>query len=65
MSEDCPPILFLLEKKTYVVELKQLLLFNPREVECSIREDQSDVLLSPLDPNAIHKPSNEYGFTTG
>ena len=65
MSEDYPLILFLLEKNTDVVELKQLLLLNPREVECSIHEDQSDVLLSPLDPNAIHKPSIEYGFTTG
>ena len=64
MSEDYPLILFLLEKNTDVVELKQLLLFNPHEVECSIYEDQSDVL-SPLDPNAVHEPSNEYGFTTG
>ena len=65
MSEDYPPILFLLEKNTDVVELKQLLLLNPFEVECSIRTDQSDVLFSPLDPHAIHKRSNESGFTTG
>ena len=65
MSEDYPPILILLEKNTDVVELKQLLLLNPREVECSIHEDQSDVLLSPLDPHAVRKSSNEYGFTTG
>ena len=63
-SEDYPPILFLLEKNTDVIELKQLLLLNPREVECCIRAGQSDVI-SPLDPNVSHKQSNESGFTTG
>ena len=64
MSEVYPPILFLLDKNTDVIELKQLLLLNPREVECCIRAGESD-LFSPLDPNAIRKQSNESGFTTG
>ena len=64
MSEVYPPILFLLEKNTDVIELKQLLLLNPREVECCIRAGESD-LFSPLDPNAIRKQSDESGFTTG
>ena len=64
VSEVYPPILFLLEKNTAVIELKQLLLLNPREVECCIREGQPDVI-SPLDPIAIRNQSNESGFTTG
>ena len=63
-SKDYPPILFLIEKNTAVIELKQLFLLNPREVECCIRAGESDVI-SPLDPNAIRKLSNESGFFTG
>ena len=57
MSEVYPPILFLLDKNTDVIELKQLLLLNPREVECCIRAGESD-LFSPVEPNAIRKQSN-------
>ncbi|KAI6653840.1 hypothetical protein LOD99_3342 [Oopsacas minuta] len=57
LSGEHPPVLFLLEKTTDVMELKQLLLLNPLEVECSVSED---IAGSDLGPG--HKNSNESNF---
>ena len=51
MSGQYPPILFLQDKATDVAELKQLLLLNPQEVECSICEEQTPFLI-PLQDSA-------------
>ena len=63
MSGEYPPILFLLDKATDVTELKQLLLLNPQEVECSVCEEQT---LSPiLLQDSARKVSAESSYNTG
>ena len=59
-----PPILFLQYKATDVAELKELLLLNPQEVECSIRQEQTT---SPILQEPARKGSTptEYSFNTG
>ena len=57
-----PLILFLQDKATDVAELKQLLLLNPQEVECSISQEQT---LSPMLQEPPRKVSSESTFYTG
>ena len=61
-SGEYPLILFLQDKATDVAELKQLLLLNPYEVECSISQEQT---LSPLFKETASKESSESTFDTG
>ena len=61
MLEDYPPVLFLLEKNNDVVALRQLLILNPLEVECSVRED----LHSPMTCFLDTKVKTTLGTSTG
>ena len=61
-SGEYPFILFLQDKATDVAELKQLLLLNPQEVECSISQEQT---LSPMLQETASKESSESTFDTG
>ena len=61
-SGEYPLILFLQDKSTDVAELKQLLLLNPYEVECSISQEQT---LSPMLQEPPRKVSSESTYYTG
>ena len=65
MLEDYPPVLFLLEKNNEVVALRQMLLLNPLEIECSIREDQHSPMTSSLDSEANTTFRNSFSSYTG
>ena len=60
-----PPILFLLDKTDDVVKLIQMLILNPREVECSISADQVALKVLPKELSSMCTISTDPAINIG
>ena len=65
MSGGYPPILFLQDKNKDVVKLKQMLLLNPGEVECSISANTISSKALPEDLFPVCNISTDAGLNMG